>query len=90
VVADQGVALLSRSAWNGKPDKVLATFPHSAFTSGWPIPPGEKATLALGAENVNVSKGEIGRLAGAITSVTGLPFTAPPPVPLPPAPSSPS
>ena len=63
VIADQGVAVLSRSGLTGRPNKVLARLPHSALA----VPASADGRhRALGADIVKFSEKEIRRLVAAL------------------------
>jgi len=62
VATEQGVTLLSRSIWTGRPAHVLGSFPLSSVT----VPRSGSVTLALGAERVTLSQREAHRLIGAL------------------------
>jgi hypothetical protein len=63
VVADQGVAVLSRSGFNGKPHEVLGRLPHYALA----VPASaDGRRRALGPEVVKFSDKEIRRLLAAL------------------------
>ena len=71
VVADEGVALLARSVWTGRPNAVLALLPH--YVVALPAP-GDDRQRAIGPDVVKFSRKELARLHAAVPQ----PTTAPP------------
>ncbi|HET7487017.1 MAG TPA: hypothetical protein VFJ85_03755 [Acidimicrobiales bacterium] len=61
VVADQGVALLSRSWFTNKPDAVVATLPHAALDG---LGMGGR-DVVIGPDRITFTKGERARLGAA-------------------------
>ena len=62
VVTGQGVSLLSRSIWTGRPSGVLGSFPLGPVT----VPGSGSVTLAMGGERVTFSRTEALRLVAAV------------------------
>jgi hypothetical protein len=62
VVADQGVALLDRSLWTGKPTKVLARVSHDALLA----PDRNGRRRRIGPDAVTFTKGELARVQAAV------------------------
>jgi len=62
VVSDQGLAVLSRSLWNGRPSGIVALLPLAPLYS--PTSSG-KVTLELGPERVTLSRKEFDIAAAA-------------------------
>jgi hypothetical protein len=62
VVADQGVALMDRNLWTGRPTKVLARVPHGALTA----PDRSARRRRIGPDAVTFTKGELARLEAAM------------------------
>jgi hypothetical protein len=69
-VADQGVALLQRSVWTGRPNKVIALLPHQALVL--PVA-GDALTRGLGPDTVRFKKAELARLMAALPVAAGVP-----------------
>jgi hypothetical protein len=63
VVANQGVALLQRSIWTGRPNKVLALLPHDPLAAPFAEDPRRRA---IGADIVRFSEKELQRLTVAL------------------------
>jgi hypothetical protein len=62
VVSDQGLAVLGRSMWTGRPSSVVALLPLAPLSS--PTPKG-KVTLALGPERITLTRAEFDIAASA-------------------------
>lgn len=66
VIADQGVAVLHRSFWNSKPNRVIALLTHEQMAQVQAIAKGSKAEMAFGPERLTFSKGEWVRFTAAV------------------------
>lgn len=84
VVADQGLAVLNRSWFNGRPSKVVTLVGHPAFPVSSAVRTGNKVTFPLGDERIACSGKEYERLLAAATATAPSTYG---PVPAPPPPS---
>ena len=87
VVTDLGLALLTRSFWRNRPEKVLALLPAAPI---FPAAGTGSVPLILGPERVTLSRHEFGIVAAAAASTPPTPPAPPAPTPpTPPAPPTP-
>ena len=69
VVADQGLALLERSFWNGRPKRVLARLSFTALDPLATQLKGSKSVVPLATDRVTFSRKEYERLTAAANVV---------------------
>jgi len=89
-VSDQGLAVLGRSLWNGRPNKVVALLPPVRIG---PAAPSGSVTVQLGADRITFTNKEMRMLSDATASMApGAPMAHPGFASMPPpaAPAAPS
>lgn len=69
VVADQGVAVLNRSLWTNRPNRLISLLTHEQMAQVKAIAKGSKAEMAFGSERLTFSKGEWARFSTAVQQV---------------------
>jgi hypothetical protein len=69
VVADKGVALLRRSLWTSKPDRVLALLPPGVVSHAVAEKRGPRVRIELGPEHVWMHEREHRRLLAAAAGI---------------------
>jgi hypothetical protein len=74
-ITDQGLAVLGRSMWNSKPNKVVALLPPARIG---PASPSGSVTVELGPERITFTNKEMRMLADATASMApGAPMAYP-------------
>jgi hypothetical protein len=69
VIADKGVALLRRSVWTSKPDRVLALLPPGVVSHAVDEKRGPRVKIQLGPEHVWMHEREHRRLLAAAAGI---------------------
>jgi hypothetical protein len=70
VIADQGVAVLARSFWNSRPNRVITLLTHEQMAQVQAIAKGSKAEMAFGPERLTFNKKEWARFGAAVQQVS--------------------
>ena len=81
VITDQGIGVLARSIWTGRPSKVLALLPLVPLRS--PSPSGS-VVIALGPDRITFSRAEFNAVSAAAELAAAPTASSPPPPPPPP------